>query len=213
MPKSPKSDDPKAEATKPKKAAKAPSAAKARSGKVKPAGGDQEASAPAGKKEKAGAARATPFLSQLRAPAGAVQPKHRVGRGPGSGWGTTAGRGQKGQYARNTVRPGFEGGQTPLYRRLPKIGFKNPFTIQVATVNVEQLKRFDAGSSVDIDTLTGSGLVKGAFDKIKILGDGELDRALTVRAHAFSARAKEQIEKAGGTVQLIDPPPAAEASA
>jgi large subunit ribosomal protein L15 len=142
----------------------------------------------------------------LRAPKGAVQNKHRLGRGAGGGWGTTAGRGQKGQYARNTVRPGFEGGQTPLFRRLPKIGFKNPFSVNVVTVNIEQLKNFDAGSSVDVAALTSSGLVKGAFDKIKILGDGELDRALTVRAHAFSARAKEQIEKAGGTVDPIDPP-------
>jgi large subunit ribosomal protein L15 len=153
-----------------------------------------------------------PILSRLRAPKGAVQGKHRVGRGPGSGWGTTAGRGQKGQYARNTVRPGFEGGQTPLFRRLPKIGFKNPFSVHVAIVNVEHLNRFDAGSTVEIATLTDSGLVKGAFDKVKILGDGELDRALTVRAHAFSARAKEQIEKAGGKVELIGPP-AAEATA
>jgi large subunit ribosomal protein L15 len=150
----------------------------------------------------------TPILSRLRAPAGAVKPKHRVGRGPGSGWGTTAGRGSKGQYARNTVRPGFEGGQTPLYRRLPKVGFKNPFSHAVATVNVELLKRFDAGSTVEVATLTESGLVKGAFDKVKILGNGELDRALTVKAHAFSARAKEQIEKAGGKVELIETPKA-----
>ena len=148
----------------------------------------------------------TPILSRLRAPAGAVKVKHRVGRGPGSGWGTTAGRGQKGQYARNTVRPGFEGGQTPLYRRLPKVGFKNPFSHAVAVVNVEALKRFDAGSTVELITLTESGLVKGAFDKVKILGDGELDRALTVRAHAFSARAKEQIEKAGGKAEIIEAP-------
>jgi large subunit ribosomal protein L15 len=148
----------------------------------------------------------TPLLSRLRAPVGAVQKKHRLGRGSGGGWGTTAGRGQKGQYARNTVRPGFEGGQTPLYRRLPKIGFKNPFSLVVMTVNIEHLKRFDAGSKVDIAQLTDSGLVKGTFDRVKILGDGELDRALTVRAHAFSARAKEQIEKAGGSVELIDPP-------
>jgi large subunit ribosomal protein L15 len=149
----------------------------------------------------------TPILSRLRAPVGAVQGKHRVGRGPGSGWGTTAGRGSKGQYARNTVRPGFEGGQTPLYRRLPKIGFKNPFSVQVAVVNLEQLKRFDAGSIVEVATFTESGLVKGAFEKIKILGDGELDRALTVHAHAFSARAKEAIESAGGKVEVIAPRP------
>jgi large subunit ribosomal protein L15 len=153
----------------------------------------------------------TPILSRLRAPRGAVQGKHRVGRGHGSGWGTTAGRGQKGQYARNTVRPGFEGGQTPLYRRLPKVGFKNPFSHAVAVVNLEQLKRFDAGSTVEVATLTESGLVKGAFDKVKILGNGELDRALTVRAHSFSARAKEQIEKAGGKVELIETPKSAQA--
>lgn len=152
-----------------------------------------------------------PILSNLRAPVGAVKDKHRVGRGHGSGWGTTAGRGQKGQYARNGVRPGFEGGQTPLYRRLPKIGFKNPFSHNVAVVNVESLKRFDAGATVEIASLTESGLVKGTFDKVKILGDGELDRALTVRAHAFSARAKEQIEKAGGKAEVLETPAAAPA--
>jgi large subunit ribosomal protein L15 len=153
------------------------------------------------------AADKTPILSRLRAPVGSVKVKHRVGRGPGSGWGTTAGRGQKGQYARNTVRPGFEGGQTPLFRRLPKTGFKNAFSTNWATVNVESLKRFDANSSVDITVLTGARLVNGAFDKLKILGDGELDRALTVRAHAFSASAKEKIEQAGGKIELIEPPP------
>jgi large subunit ribosomal protein L15 len=152
------------------------------------------------------AADKTPLLSKLRAPVGAVKGKHRVGRGHGSGWGTTAGRGQKGQYARNTVRPGFEGGQTPLYRRLPKIGFKNPFSTAVAVVNVEQLNRFDAGATVDVGALTDSGLVKGAFDKVKILGDGQLDRALTVRAHSFSARAKEAIEGAGGKAELLGAP-------
>src|ERR1700759_5429915 len=151
----------------------------------------------------------TPILSRLRAPVRSVQVKHRVGRGPGSGWGTTAGRGQKGQYARNGVRPGFEGGRTPLYRRLPKIGFNNPFSVNMAVVNVESLKRFDAGTVVDLETLTASGLVKGAYDKIKILGDGEIDRALTVRAHAFSARAKELIEKAGGKAEVIEAPAAA----
>jgi large subunit ribosomal protein L15 len=146
----------------------------------------------------------TPILSRLRAPIGAVTTKHRVGRGHGSGWGTTAGRGQKGQYARNTVRPGFEGGQTPLYRRLPKIGFKNQFSVNVATVNVERLAKFDAGSVVDLEALEQSGLVKGAYDRIKILGTGTLDRALTVKAHAFSAKAKELIEKAGGSVEVIE---------
>jgi large subunit ribosomal protein L15 len=147
-----------------------------------------------------------PILSRLRAPEGAVKNKHRVGRGPGSGWGTTAGRGSKGQYARNTVRPGFEGGQTPLFRRLPKIGFKNPFSVNVATVNVQELKRFEKDSVVDVDAIRHARLVTGRFDTLKILGNGELDRALTVKAHAFSARAKEQIEKAGGKVELIPAP-------
>lgn len=148
----------------------------------------------------------TPILSRLRAPERSVQPKHRVGRGPGSGWGTTAGRGQKGQYARNTVRPGFEGGQTPLFRRLPKIGFKNPFSKQVATVNVERLSRFEAGSVVDLHALAAAGLIRGDFDSVKILGTGSLDRALTVKAHSFSAKAKELIEGAGGKVEVIEGP-------
>lgn len=146
----------------------------------------------------------TPILSRLRAPVGSVQVKHRVGRGPGSGWGTTAGRGQKGQYARNTVRPGFEGGQTPLYRRLPKIGFKNPFTKHVAVVNIERLTKFDANSIVDAAALEAAGLIRGSYDSIKILGTGSLDRALTVKAHAFSAKAKELIEQAGGKVEVIE---------
>lgn len=148
----------------------------------------------------------TPILSRLRAPQGSVKVKHRVGRGPGSGWGTTAGRGQKGQYARNTVRPGFEGGQTPLFRRLPKIGFKNPFSTHIATVNVESLARFDAGSTVDADALRAAGLIRGDYDGVKILGNGSLDRALTVKAHAFSAKAKELIEGAGGKVEVIEAP-------
>ncbi|HKP62635.1 MAG TPA: 50S ribosomal protein L15 [Polyangiales bacterium] len=148
----------------------------------------------------------TPILSRLRAPQGSVKVKHRVGRGPGSGWGTTAGRGQKGQYARNTVRPGFEGGQTPLFRRLPKIGFKNPFSTHIATVNVESLARFDAGSTVDADALRAAGLIRGDYDGVKILGNGSLDRALTVKANAFSAKAKELIEGAGGTAFVIEAP-------
>jgi large subunit ribosomal protein L15 len=148
----------------------------------------------------------SPILSRLRAPEGSVKDKHRVGRGRGSGWGTTAGRGQKGQYARNTVRPGFEGGQTPLFRRLPKIGFKNPFTTNVATVNVERLAKFDAGSVVDEAALRQAGLLKGACDSIKILGSGSIDRALTVKANAFSAKAKELIEAAGGTAEVIEAP-------
>jgi len=150
----------------------------------------------------------TPILSRLRAPEGAVKGERRLGRGPGSGLGTTAGKGQKGQTARSggRVRRGFEGGQTPLFRRLPKVGFKNPFTRLVAVVNVGNLGKFAAGATVDPEALAAAGLVKGRFDAIKVLGQGALDRALTVRAHAFSASAKELIEKAGGKAELIEAP-------
>jgi large subunit ribosomal protein L15 len=147
-----------------------------------------------------------PILSRLSPPKGAVKGRRRVGRGPGSGLGTTAGYGQKGQRARagGAIHPWFEGGQTPLWRRLPKRGFKNPFTKAVAVVNVGLLANFDAGSIVGPDKLVEAGFVRGEFDRVKILGDGQLDKALTVRAHAFSASAKEQIEKAGGKVELIE---------
>lgn len=156
-----------------------------------------------------------PLLSRLRAPEGAVKGKKRKGRGPGSGLGKTCGKGQKGQKARagGTVRRGFEGGQTPLHRRLPKVGFKNPFSKTIATVNLQSLSRFDSGAVVDPESLAAVGLVSGRHDGIKILGQGELDRALTVRAHAFSARAKEVIEKAGGKTEVIGQQAAAEAAA
>lgn len=147
-----------------------------------------------------------PILSRLRAPEGAVRPKRRRGRGPGSGLGKTSGQGQKGQKSRgpgNFSKLGFEGGQMPLQRRIPKRGFNNPFTKTVAIVNVSSLGRFDAGSTVDVDALVASGLIKGAFDGIKVLGNGDIDRALTVKAHAFSASAKAKIEKAGGTVEIL----------
>jgi large subunit ribosomal protein L15 len=156
-----------------------------------------------------------PILSRLRAPVGAVKGKRRLGRGPGSGLGTTAGKGQKGQLARGggQVRRGFEGGQTPLHRRLPKIGFNNPFSKQVAIVNLGDLDNFDAGTLVDPEVLKSAGLVRGPHDSIKILGDGALGKKLTVRAHAFSKSAKERIEKAGGTVEVIGPAKAKEAEA
>jgi large subunit ribosomal protein L15 len=147
----------------------------------------------------------TPILSRLRAPIGAVKPKRRKGRGLGSGLGKTAGKGMKGQKARHPIgfgKLGFEGGQTPLYRRLPKRGFKNPFTKVIFTVNVADLNRFDAGTVVDEVILRQAGLIKRACDGIKILGEGEIDRALTVKAAAFSASAKEKIEKAGGTAEV-----------
>ncbi|MFW5875953.1 MAG: 50S ribosomal protein L15 [Myxococcota bacterium] len=148
-----------------------------------------------------------PILSRLRPPTGAVQPKKRKGRGPGSGLGKTAGHGMKGQKARNTgdfSKPGFEGGQIPLQRRLPKVGFHNPFSKIIATVNVRDLARFDAGAEVDPGKLREAGLLRRkGFDGIKVLGEGDLDRALTVRAHAFSKSAKEKIEKAGGKAEVI----------
>ena len=152
-----------------------------------------------------------PLLSRLRAPEGAVTGKKRKGRGPGSGLGKTAGKGQKGQTARagGSIRRGFEGGQTPLHRRLPKVGFKNIFSKVIATVNVQRLTRFDAGVTVDPAALIAAGLISARHDGVKILGEGELDRALTVRAHAFSARAKEMIEKAGGKAEVLEQPSAA----
>ncbi len=143
-------------------------------------------------------------LSKLAKPEGATRPKTRVGRGPGSGLGKTAGRGQKGQYARTRgFKRHFEGGQTPIQRRLPKRGFKNPFPARVAEVNVGALEVFAAGAKVDAEALASKGLLKGRWDKIKILGDGELTKAVTVTAHAFSKSAAEKIEKAGGKAVLL----------
>ena len=150
-----------------------------------------------------------PILSRLGAPSGAVRGKRRKGRGPGSGLGKTSGKGMKGQKARspgNFQMRGFEGGQTPIYRRLPKFGFKNPFTKKVATLNVGDLDRFDAGATVSIDALREAGLVRGSFDGVKVLGNGEIDRKLTVQVNAFSAGAKAKIEKAGGTAEVIEIP-------
>ena len=150
-----------------------------------------------------------PPLSRLRPPAGAVQNKKRVGRGVGSGLGKTSGRGQKGQKARqpgNIHKRHFEGGQIPLQRRLPKFGFNNIFATKVVEVNVRDLNRFDAGSTIDVDVLRENGLIKGRFDVLKVLGTGELDRKLTVKAHAFSASAREKIEKAGGVAEKIEFP-------
>ncbi len=149
-----------------------------------------------------------PILSRLRPPAGAVRPKKRKGRGVGSGLGKTAGKGMKGQKARHPGdfgRLGFEGGQMPLQRRLPKLGFWNPFSKAVATINVGDLgKRFDAGATVDLEAFRAAGILRRRHDSVKVLGTGELDKALTVRAHAFSASAKEKIEKAGGKAEVIE---------
>ena len=141
-------------------------------------------------------------LSKLAKPVGSNKPKTRKGRGVGSGLGKTAGRGQKGQYARNGIKRGFEGGQTPLARRLPKRGFTNAFAKKVAEVNVSSLEIFGAGAKVDERALRDRGLVKGACDEIKILGNGEITKSVIVTAHAFSKTAAAKIEKAGGKAIL-----------
>jgi large subunit ribosomal protein L15 len=143
-------------------------------------------------------------LSKLAKPEGATKDKLRKGRGVGSGLGKTAGRGQKGQYARRaTFKPSFEGGQTPLARRLPKRGFKKHNRAVVAEINVGQLEGFDAGANVDERALRDHGLVKGQIDRIKILGSGELTKKITVTAHSFSKSAQEKIAKAGGKAVLV----------
>lgn len=143
-------------------------------------------------------------LSKLAKPEGATRDKIRKGRGVGSGLGKTAGRGQKGQFARRgTFKPSFEGGQTPLARRLPKRGFTNVFAAKVAEVNVGQLEAFDAGANVDERALRDRGIVKGKLDRIKILGKGDLTKAVTVTAHSFSKSAQEKIARAGGKAVLL----------
>ena len=144
-------------------------------------------------------------LSSLKAAEGSVHSDNfRRGRGHGSGNGKTAGKGHKGQKARSGApRPGFEGGQMPLYRRLPKRGFTNRNTKLVAYVNVEKLNKFEDGAVVDIQTLVEAGAVKNRFDAVKILGNGDLTKKLTVKANAFSEGAKAKIEAAGGNVEVI----------
>ena len=145
-------------------------------------------------------------LNNLKPKKGARHARKRVGRGPGSGHGKTAGRGEKGQKSRTGFSRmlGFEGGQMPLHRRLPKRGFTNIFKKEIAVVNVSDLERFDNGATVDEGTLRKAGLVKGHADGIKILGDGKLTKKLTVHAHKFSGAARKHIEAAGGTCQEIE---------
>ena len=145
-------------------------------------------------------------LSKLAKPEGATEKPLRKGRGVGSGLGKTAGRGQKGQYARNSISPKFEGGQTTLARRLPKRGFKKHNRAVVAALNVSQLEVFDAGANVDERALRDRGLVKGQIDRIKILGSGDLSKKITVTAHSFSKSAQEKIAKAGGKAVLVAAP-------
>src|SRR5687767_1839174 len=144
-------------------------------------------------------------LNTLKPAKGSTHKKKRVGRGPGSGLGKTAGRGEKGQKSRSgfSRQIGFEGGQMPLHRRLPKRGFTNIFKREYAVVNLADLDRFDNGATVDESALRSAGLVKGRYDGIKILGNGKLSKKLTVHAAKFSESAKKQIEEAGGTCQEI----------
>jgi large subunit ribosomal protein L15 len=143
-------------------------------------------------------------LSKLAKPEGATRGKTRIGRGVGSGLGKTAGRGQKGQFARrSTFKPWFEGGQTPIARRLPKRGFTKRDRAVVAEVNVGQLEVFAAGAKVDERALRDRGIVKGHADRIKVLGKGELTKSVTVTAHSFSKSAQEKIKKAGGKAVLV----------
>ena len=144
-------------------------------------------------------------LHDLTAAPGSVQERKRIGRGQGSGQGKTAGKGHKGQKARagHGMRPGFEGGQMPLARRLPKRGFNNIFGTTYAPVNVSALEKFEDGAEVTAESLREAGIVKNALDGVKILGNGTLTKKLTVKAAAFSASAKEKIEAAGGKAEVI----------
>ena len=144
-------------------------------------------------------------LSNLSPAEGSVMSDNfRRGRGHGSGNGKTAGKGHKGQKARSGApRPGFEGGQMPLYRRLPKRGFKNRNTKEIVGINLGALEKFEDGSTVSVQTLIESGVVKNPRDGVKILGNGELTKKLNVQANAFSASAKEKIEALGGTAEVI----------
>ena len=141
-------------------------------------------------------------LHHLRPAPGAKTAKTRVGRGEGSK-GKTAGRGTKGTKARYQVAAGFEGGQMPLYRRIPKRGFKNRNRLEIVAINISALEKFDNGADVTVDTLIESGIVKNPKDGVKILGNGELTKKLNVKANAFSASAKEKIEALGGTCEVI----------
>jgi large subunit ribosomal protein L15 len=144
-------------------------------------------------------------IHELKAPKGATKAPKRIGRGQGTGWGTTAGRGMNGQNSRSGggVRLGFEGGQMPLYRRLPKRGFNNKWGKEYSEVNVKDLNRFEDGTVVDLELLLKSGLVKQVKDGVKVLGNGEVEKKLTVKAAKFSKNAVEKIEKAGGKVEVL----------
>ena len=145
-------------------------------------------------------------LHELSPQEGSVKEGFRKGRGPGSGNGKTAGKGHKGQNARSGggVRPGFEGGQLPLYRKLPKRGFNNyRFGMKYAVINVQSLNKFNDGDVVDCEALLNAGIINNCFDGVKVLGEGEIAKKLTVKAAVFSASAKEKIEAVGGKTEVV----------
>ena len=145
-------------------------------------------------------------LHELSPAPGSARDSYRKGRGPGSGNGKTAGKGHKGQNARSGggVRPGFEGGQLPLYRKLPKRGFNNyRFAKKYATINVQSLNKFNDGEVVDCAALLAAGIIRNTFDGVKVLGEGEVAKKLTVKAAVFTASAKEKIEAAGGKTEVV----------
>lgn len=144
-------------------------------------------------------------LNDLKPALGATKDRKRIGRGPGSGHGKTATKGHKGQKARSggNVKPGFEGGQMPLQRRLPKRGFTPLAKKEYAIINLLQLGGFEAGAVIDAEVLLQAGIISKVLDGVKILADGDLEKAITVRAHKFSAAAKEKIIAAGGTAEEI----------
>ena len=144
-------------------------------------------------------------LNDLSPTKGSIKKRKRVGRGPGSGYGKTSGRGHKGQKSRSgaRIRPGFEGGQMPLQRRLPKRGFTNIFKKEYELINIKDLKVFDPDTILDVNVLKNAGLIKGAKDGVKLLGVGEISHPLAIKIHKVSKRAREKVEVAGGKIELI----------
>lgn len=144
-------------------------------------------------------------LNELSPPVGSKSPRKRLGRGPGSGTGKTSGKGHKGQRARSGggVRPGFEGGQMPIHRRLPKVGFTNIFKKDIAVVNIRDLLKYESGTVIDEALLLDSGIVKGRYDGIKLLAQGDINYPLTIKVSGVSGGAREKIEKAGGKIEVI----------
>ena len=144
-------------------------------------------------------------LHELTAVEGSTKERKRIGRGHGSGQGKTAGKGHKGQKARSggSIRPGFEGGQMPLQRRIPKRGFNNIFAKKIVAINVFDLNKFEDGAEVDAQALVNAGIVKKEYDGIKILGNDEISKKLTVKVAAYSESAKQKIEAAGGKAEVV----------